>query len=119
MSSLVKSQPLRPLITCSSLYCSSATKELLLRLERYPHKVNFAKGILESRKQSYKNLQNLLVRRSNASTRPRLIPSQKPIPMETPTKIELAPRNEIQVTLFNANHCTGAVMFRELGVDTA
>ncbi|RDL42392.1 uncharacterized protein BP5553_02371 [Venustampulla echinocandica] len=77
------------------IYCSTATRELLLRLERYPHRLNFALGILESRKQQYKHLKNLL----------------KPIPLETPTRIELNPGNEIQVTLFDANHCTGAVMF--------
>lgn len=38
---------------------------------------------------------------------------QKTIPLETPTRIELSPNNEIQVTLFDANHCTGAVMFRK------
>lgn len=69
---------------------------MLLKLERYPHQLNFELGILESRKQHYKHLQNLL----------------KPIPLETPTLIELSPGNELQVTLFDANHCTGAVMFR-------
>jgi DNA cross-link repair 1C protein len=77
------------------VYCSAATKELLLRLERYPHRINFELGILESRKQHYKHLKNLL----------------KSIPLETPTRIELAPGNDMQVTLFDANHCTGAVMF--------
>ena len=35
----------------------------------------------------------------------------KPLPLETPTIIELSPGNEIRVTLFDANHCVGAVMF--------
>lgn len=57
--------------------------------------MNFAKGILESRMQTYRHLKPLL----------------KTIPLETPTSIELSPSNEIQVTLFDANHCIGAVMF--------
>ncbi|KAF2091234.1 hypothetical protein K490DRAFT_33361 [Saccharata proteae CBS 121410] len=77
------------------VYCSPATREILLRLERYPHRMNFTKGILETRVQTYKHLKSLL----------------KTIPLETPTRIELAPGNEIQVTLFDANHCVGAVMF--------
>jgi DNA cross-link repair 1C protein len=57
--------------------------------------MNFTKGILESRVQTYKHLRNLL----------------KTIPVETPATIELAPGNEVRVTLFDANHCVGAVMF--------
>jgi hypothetical protein len=57
--------------------------------------MNFAKGILETRKQTYRHLKSLL----------------KTIPLETPTTIELSPGNELRVTLFDANHCIGAVMF--------
>lgn len=35
----------------------------------------------------------------------------KPLPLDTPTTIELAPGNSIRVTLIDANHCIGAVMF--------
>ncbi|KAK2041135.1 artemis protein [Colletotrichum somersetense] len=77
------------------VYCSAATREMLLRLERYPCRINHAKGILEARVQTYKHLKNLL----------------KPLPLETPTTLELAPGSRIQVTLFDANHCPGAVMF--------
>ncbi|KZL84413.1 artemis protein [Colletotrichum incanum] len=77
------------------VYCSAATREMLLRLERYPCRINYAKGILEARVQTYKHLKNLL----------------KPLPLETPTTLELAPGSYIQVTLFDANHCPGAVMF--------
>lgn len=57
--------------------------------------MNLAQGILEKERRTYKHLKSVL----------------KPIPLETPTLIELAPKNEIRVTLFDANHCTGAVMF--------
>ncbi|EPE30826.1 Metallo-hydrolase/oxidoreductase [Glarea lozoyensis ATCC 20868] len=77
------------------VYCSPATKEILIRLETRANRRNFAKGVLEARVQDYKHLTKLL----------------KPIPLRTPTRIELAPGNDIQVTLFDANHCVGAVMF--------
>lgn len=57
--------------------------------------MNFSKGILETRQLHYKHLSKLL----------------RPIPLNTPTVIELTPRLSIRVTLLDANHCTGAVMF--------
>ncbi|OAA67353.1 DNA repair metallo-beta-lactamase [Niveomyces insectorum RCEF 264] len=77
------------------VYCSAATRALVLRLERYPCRLNFNKGILEATKRTYKHLKHLL----------------KPLPLETPTVIELSPGNNIRVTLFDANHCPGSVMF--------
>ncbi|RDA90836.1 hypothetical protein CP533_1558 [Ophiocordyceps camponoti-saundersi (nom. inval.)] len=77
------------------VYCSAATREMLLRLERYPCRINYAKGILEARQQTYRHLARVL----------------KPLPLETPTTIELRPGRSIRVTLFDANHCPGAVMF--------
>ncbi|KAF2112199.1 beta-lactamase-like protein [Lophiotrema nucula] len=78
------------------VYCSAATREILLRLEKKHYRLNFARGILESRKVTYDKSMRRLA---------------KPLPLETPTEIELAPRNTIRVTLFDANHCVGAVMF--------
>ncbi|KAH8126839.1 beta-lactamase-like protein [Trichoderma asperelloides] len=75
------------------VYCSAATREILLRLERYPCRINYSKGILEARQQTYKHL------------------SKKPLPLETPTIIELQPGINLQVTLFDANHCPGSSMF--------
>lgn len=40
-----------------------------------------------------------------------LVDHQRPIPLNTPTDIELTPRQRIRVTLLDANHCAGAVMF--------
>ncbi|KAJ6144282.1 hypothetical protein N7470_008177 [Penicillium chermesinum] len=69
--------------------------KLLLRIEKYPHRMNFQKGILESRRLHYKHLARIL----------------RPIPLNTPTKIELTPKKHVRVTLIDANHCVGAVMF--------
>ncbi|KAF2100991.1 hypothetical protein NA57DRAFT_74586 [Rhizodiscina lignyota] len=63
--------------------------------------MNFAKGILETRKQTYRHLSKLL----------------KTIPLDTPTTVELSPGYEIRVTLFDANHCAGSVMFLIEGLD--
>ncbi|KAK5737788.1 hypothetical protein LTR17_006436 [Elasticomyces elasticus] len=83
--------------SCKSpfIYCSPATREILLRLQKFPHRMNFAKGIVEKHEQHFKHLKKLL----------------KPIPLETPTDVELSPGNTIRVTLFDANHCVGAVCF--------
>lgn len=83
------------IINSPFVYCTAPTRELLLKLEKYPHRMNFVKGILEARKQTYRKVKRLL----------------KPIPLETPTTIELTHGYTIQVTLFDANHCTGACMF--------
>ncbi|UKZ82982.1 hypothetical protein TrVFT333_010783 [Trichoderma virens FT-333] len=77
------------------VYCSAATREILLRLERYPCRINYARGILEARQQTYRHLNKVI----------------KPLPLDSPTTIELQPGNCIQVTLFDANHCPGSVMF--------
>ncbi|KAF1954490.1 hypothetical protein CC80DRAFT_566996 [Byssothecium circinans] len=78
------------------VYCSAATREILLRLEKFYYRANHARGILESHPVTYeKHMRGIT----------------KPLPLDTPTTIELAPRNEIRVTLIDANHCIGAVMF--------
>ncbi|KKK15003.1 hypothetical protein AOCH_003849 [Aspergillus ochraceoroseus] len=77
------------------IYCSSATRELLLRIEKYPHRINFNNGVLECRRLHYKHLSKFL----------------RPVPLNTPTEIDLTPRLSIRVTLLDANHCAGAVMF--------
>ncbi|KIW87318.1 uncharacterized protein Z519_11954 [Cladophialophora bantiana CBS 173.52] len=85
------------------VYCSATTKRILLNMEKYPHRINFAKGILEARKQHYRHLKTVL----------------RTLPMSTATELELGPKSTIRVTLLDANHCPGAVMFLIEGEDKA
>jgi len=87
-----------------SLWCTHLLHKILLRLEKYHYRINFARGILESRNVTYDRSMRKLA---------------KPLPLDTPTTIELAPGNTIQVTLIDANHCVGAVMFLIQGDDKA
>ena len=57
--------------------------------------MNLAKGVLETRVCTYKHLEKLL----------------RPLPLGTPSTVELTPNRRIRVTLFDANHCPGSVMF--------
>ncbi|CAZ85128.1 unnamed protein product [Tuber melanosporum] len=77
------------------IYCSAATKELLIKLERRLHRFNLAKGVLEARRCLYAEKEKKL----------------KVIPLETPTMVEIGSGKSLRVTLFDANHCPGAVMF--------
>ncbi|PNS21578.1 Protein artemis [Sphaceloma murrayae] len=80
---------------CPFIYCTATTRSLLLRLEKRSHRLNFASGLLESRVQTYRHLKKLL----------------RPIPLSTPTEIELRPGDTVRVTAVDANHCLGACMF--------
>lgn len=77
------------------VYCSAATRAMLLRLEKLPSRTAFANGLHDTPARTYAHLRSLL----------------KAVPLETPTRLELEPGSFIQVTLFDANYCPGAVMF--------
>ncbi|PWW75056.1 hypothetical protein C7212DRAFT_358614 [Tuber magnatum] len=77
------------------IHCSAATKELLIKLERRLHRLNLARGVLEARQCLYAEKEKKL----------------KVIPLETPTMVEIGSGKSLRVTLFDANHCPGAVMF--------
>ncbi|KAH8763581.1 beta-lactamase-like protein [Diaporthe sp. PMI_573] len=77
------------------VYCSAATRAILLKLQRKASRINFAQGVLEVEEITYKHQKNRL----------------KALPLNTPTDVELTPNSTVRVTLFDANHCPGAVMF--------
>ncbi|KAJ5477497.1 hypothetical protein N7539_007641 [Penicillium diatomitis] len=77
------------------IYCSPVTREILLGMEKQPARVNYERSTLEFRQRTYRHLSSLL----------------RPIPLNTPTVIEPKPGHHIRVTLIDANHCPGSVMF--------
>lgn len=79
------------------VYCSAATRALVLRLTRRPGRLAFARGDTEApARPPYRHLAALL----------------KALPLDTPVAVETGPGRAVQVTLLDANHCVGAVMFR-------
>ncbi|KAK9236017.1 beta-lactamase-like protein [Lipomyces kononenkoae] len=83
------------------IYCSPATKRLLLRLETKSTRLTRLCNEVEIEPQRiYRNLGPEYGR-----------DVLRPIPYNTPTTIELDPSQKITVTLLDANHCPGSTMF--------
>ncbi|KAK9371836.1 beta-lactamase-like protein [Lipomyces chichibuensis] len=83
------------------VYCSPATKKLLLRLEK--------KSVRLTRLCNEVEIEPQRVYRNLGPEHGRDV--LRAIPYNTPTKIELDPCQTITVTLFEANHCPGSTMF--------
>jgi DNA cross-link repair 1C protein len=67
------------------IYCSATTKDLLLKLETFSNRQNFDNGITETKNKHLSHLESYL----------------RPLPLNTPTNIQLTPREAIRVTLFD------------------
>ena len=87
----VHTDHLRGLETFKSpfIYCSPATRDLLLRLEKYANRMNFARGVIEQRQRTYRHLKKII----------------KAIPEGVRTWVELGDGRGCWVSGFGANHC--------------
>ncbi|BFZ64047.1 DNA cross-link repair protein PSO2/SNM1 [Saitoella coloradoensis] len=81
------------------VYCTAATKEILLRLQTKKDRIHYAEGLIEQRRCTFQHLQY---------KQKDLI---RVLPMDTPTLIEVGDNKHIRVTPLDANHCPGACMF--------
>lgn len=85
----------------SFVYCSQATKDLLLLTQERTTRVRYEFGQIDAPVHKYGHL-----RVRNGKTQDLL----RCLPMETPSEIQIGSET-VTVTLFDANHCPGAVMF--------
>ncbi|CAE7169508.1 unnamed protein product [Rhizoctonia solani] len=86
----------------SQVVCSKDSKSMLLLLESVDNRINFDNGAISQRKRTFAALQ-----RGGRNHRDLLLT----LPLNTPTKLDIGPNETAIVTLLDANHCPGSVMF--------
>ncbi|KAL5635831.1 hypothetical protein ACGC1H_004581 [Rhizoctonia solani] len=86
----------------SQVVCSKDSKSMLLLLESVDNRINFDNGVISQRKRTFAALQ-----RGGRHHRDLLLA----LPLNTPTKLDIGPNETAMVTLLDANHCPGSVMF--------
>ena len=117
----------------STVYCSRDAKEMLLRHEVYMERELYQMQLKAQKTRTYSHLKVDPITYPNGSqnyigSRDLLVSStffytlhvtdsvaphhhQRPLPLNTPTVIELQNGEEVTLTLIDANHCPGAVMY--------
>ncbi|KAM6497507.1 Beta-lactamase-like protein [Amanita muscaria] len=96
----------------SIVYCSRDAKEMLLKHQVFKNRELYQENVRTEKKRTYSHLKVDPVMRPDGSqwfvgARDLL----KALPLNTPTPIELEHGEEITLTLIDANHCPGAVMY--------
>ncbi|KAG1780545.1 beta-lactamase-like protein [Suillus placidus] len=83
------------------LVCSPDTKEMLLRHEIYLERAKKDAGEVATRTFAHLKVEGGVFRRDLLHA----------VPLNTPTEFELSSTETVTITLIDANHCPGAVMF--------
>jgi Cft2 family RNA processing exonuclease len=112
-----------------TVICSHDAKEMLLRHEVYAERSLHEQELRSEKLRTFSHLKvdpfvmpdggmyytgsrDLLVSLSHFNNVIyRLNTIQRPLPLETPTAVELDDSESVTITLFDANHCPGAVMY--------
>ncbi|GJE91637.1 hypothetical protein PsYK624_077870 [Phanerochaete sordida] len=95
-----------------AIYCSQDAKEMLLRHEVLAERQLKEKQVRAENVRTFKHLKVDPVKFGDGTVfyngaRDLL----RPLPLNTPTRCELSHGNYVTITLIDANHCPGAVMF--------
>ncbi|PWZ01452.1 hypothetical protein BCV70DRAFT_152212, partial [Testicularia cyperi] len=108
----------RPGIT-APIYCSYATKNLLLRYERQKSRIERDKaGQHEAKPRVVRPYAHLFISDEHATAKSRLSGYQadalellRPLPYNTPTRVPYTPTTSVTLTLIESNHMCGGAMF--------
>ncbi|PFH48640.1 hypothetical protein AMATHDRAFT_5610 [Amanita thiersii Skay4041] len=95
-----------------TIYCSKDAKEMLLRHEVFREREMYQMKLKAEKTRTFSHLKVDPILRHDGSvfdlcSRDLL----KVLPLNTPTTIELSSNEEVTLTLIDANHCPGAVMY--------
>lgn len=111
-----------------TVICSSDAKEMLLRHEVYKERALHDMELRSEKMKTFGHLKvdpmklpdggiyytgsrDLLVREYILKCVHFLMVAQKPLPLNVPTKVDLNGNESVTITLIDANHCPGAVMY--------
>ncbi|KAJ7138135.1 hypothetical protein C8R44DRAFT_868466 [Mycena epipterygia] len=95
-----------------TVICSPDAKEMLLRHEVYAERSLHEHEYRAETTRTYSHLKvDPLIYPDGSMYYTGSRDLLRPLPLNTPTKIELSNDESVTITLFDANHCPGAVMF--------
>ncbi|KZO97143.1 hypothetical protein CALVIDRAFT_554751 [Calocera viscosa TUFC12733] len=96
---------------CGKVVCSPDAKTMILRMETAKDRVDYDRGLREQKIRRWARLRVGPRKRDGRlmwdGTRDLLTA----VPLNTPTVFEISPVDSVQITLLDANHCPGSVMF--------
>ncbi|KAF7321032.1 DRMBL domain-containing protein [Mycena chlorophos] len=95
-----------------TVVCSQDAKEMLLRHEVYKERAFFEQEYRAEATRTYSHLKvDPLIQPDGSVVYEGSRDLLKALTLNTPTEIELSNNDKVTITLFDANHCPGAVMF--------
>ncbi|KAK2467146.1 hypothetical protein APHAL10511_000695 [Amanita phalloides] len=96
----------------STICCSRDAKEMLLRHEAYAERELYQLQLKAEKRRTYSHLKtDAVIHSDGLQSFPGSRDLLKPLPLNTPTTIELQNGEEVSLTLIDANHCPGAIMY--------
>ncbi|KZT51312.1 hypothetical protein CALCODRAFT_477336 [Calocera cornea HHB12733] len=96
---------------CGKVVCSADAKEMILRMETAKDRVDFDRGAREQKIRRWAKLKVGPSKRDGRLVWEGTRDLLTAVPLNTPTLFEISSLDSVQITLLDANHCPGSVMF--------